>query len=211
MNSHASAALRPAGWGPLSPPHPLLTMREFLRHPQDVGSAFPASRQLVEAVLEPVDLSAVRLVVEYGPGSGRFTRALLERMPDDSHLVAIDVSPRFTRHLQQTIQDRRLHAVTESAQQVAGVLQALRLKGVDLVVTGIPFSTMDRNVGAKIVGASAALMNPQGQLIAYQMRDAVEPMLQQSFAQVERTRCWRNMPPCHIFRASGPQPGAGVG
>lgn len=206
MNSHASAAPRPAGWAPLSPPHPLLTMREFLRHPQDVGSAFPASRQLVEAVLGPVDLSAARLVVEYGPGSGRFTRALLERMPQDGKLIAIDVNPRFTRHLQQTIPDRRLNAVTGSADQVECILQSLRLAGVDLVITGIPFSTMDRDASARIVRKSAGLMTPHGQLIAYQMRDAVEPMLRQSFAQVERTRCWRNLPPCHIFRASGPLP-----
>lgn len=208
MNSNASAALRPAGWSDGLAPNPLLTMREFFRRPQDVGSAFPASRRLVEAVLDTVDLSAARLVVEYGPGSGRFTRALLDRMPDDGHLVAIDTSPRFTRHLQQTIRDRRLHAVSDSAQQAAAILQGLRLKGVDLVVTGIPFSTIDPTVGAEIVSASAGLMNPQGQLIAYQMRDAVEPMLQQSFAQVERTRCWHNLPPCHIFRATGPRSGA---
>lgn len=207
MNSTASAALHPAGWGREFAHHPLVTMREFLRHPQHVGSAFPASRQLVEAVLKPLDLSAARLVVEYGPGSGRFTRALLERMPEEGRLVAIDVSPRFIRHLRQTIPDRRLHAVTGSAADVNAVLQSLRLEGVDLVVTGIPFSTMARDVGAKIVRTSAGLMGAHGQLIAYQMRDTVEPMLRQSFAQVERTRCWRNIPPCHIFRASGPQAG----
>lgn len=209
MNSHASAAVRPAGSIRDLAPHPLVTMREFFRNPKDVGSAFPASRHMVEAVLKPLDLSTARLVVEYGPGSGRFTRALLERMPEDSRLVAIDVSPRFTRHLRQTIPDRRLNAVTGSADQVDAVLQSLRLKGVDLVVTGIPFSTMARDVGAKIVRTSAGVMNPQGRLIAYQMRDAVAPMLKHSFAHVERTRCWRNMPPCHIFCASGPRPGSG--
>ena len=204
MNSNASAALRTGQWDEGAAPRRLVTMREFFRHPQDVGSAFPASRYLVDAVLGPIDLSATRLVVEYGPGSGRFTRALLDRMPDASRLVAIDTNPRFTQHLARTIADRRLHAVTGSAQQVRAILRQLRLEGVDLVITGIPFSTMARAVGRDIVAASAGLMSPDGQLVAYQMRDAVAPLLDAHFAQVERTRCWRNLPPCHVYRASEP-------
>ena len=47
-----------------------MTMREFLRSPSGVGSAFPASAALVRAALDPVDFSAAHLVVEFGPGEG---------------------------------------------------------------------------------------------------------------------------------------------
>ena len=204
MNSHASVALQPASWVRRGAPDQLITLREFFRHPRDVGSAFPASRHLVDAVLGPTDFSAMRLVVEYGPGSGCFTRAMLDRMPQDSHLVAIDNNRRFVRHLQRSIADPRLHAVTGCALQVRTILQSLQLDSVDLVVTGIPFSTMPEPVGSAIVAASAGLLSPDGQLVAYQMRDAVEPMLHRHFDQVGRSRCWRNLPPCHIFRASLP-------
>lgn len=205
MNSHASAALKLAGRRHATSSRRWITAREFLRNPQDVGSAFPASRYLVDAVLDPVDFSAVRLVVEYGPGSGRFTRALLDRMHGDAQLVAIDVSPRFARHLRKTIPDSRLHARTGSAQMVGSILAKLGFDGADLIVTGIPFSTIKPSVGADIVRASAALLNPQGQMIAYQMRDAVGGLLSGTFARIERDRCWRNLPPCHIYRASRPE------
>lgn len=205
MNSLASAALKLAGGGQENVSSRWITAREFLRSPLNVGSAFPASRYLVDAVLEPVDFSAVRLVVEYGPGSGRFTRALLDRMHQSAQLVAIDVSPRFARHLRDTIPDPRLYARAGSAQKVDSILEKLGFGGADLIVTGIPFSTMKPSVGAEIVRASARLLGPQGQMIAYQMRDAVGGLLSDRFAQIERDRCWRNLPPCHVFRASQPQ------
>lgn len=205
MNSHASAAPKVARWGERASPHRLITAREFLRCPRNVGSAFPASRHLVDTVLASVDFTATRVVVEYGPGSGRFTRALLDRLPGDARLVAIDVSTRFTRHLGQTISDHRLDARTGSAEMAGRILAALGLGDVDLIVTGIPFSTMPQAVGAEIVRSSAQLLKPSGQMIAYQMRDAVGGLLADRFATVERDRCWRNIPPCRVYRARAPR------
>jgi phospholipid N-methyltransferase len=209
MNSNASAALRTASWdqaeaGQRQKPARFLTAREFFRSPNGVGSAFPASRFLVDAVLAQADLSAARLVVEFGPGSGRFTRALLDRMPADSRLVAIDTSPRFIRHLQQMIPDSRLHAVTGSAAMIDAILQRLDLGTVDCIVTGIPFSTMPEDVASRIVDASADRLGQGGTLLAYQMRDTIEKLLARRFATVEASRSWANIPPCHIFRAAQP-------
>lgn len=182
----------------------LVSFREFIHQPSAVGSAFPASRYLVDAMLEPIDFTKTRVVVEYGPGSGPVTRALLARMPKDSALVAIDLSPRFTRHLRDAIDDPRLVAVTGCATSAGAVVDRLGLGPVDLIVTGIPFSTIDGPVGARIMDSSAALLSEHGQLIAYQMRDAVAVLLGSRFDQIDHSREWRNIPPCHIYRASRP-------
>lgn len=181
-----------------------VSVQEFLRQPSLVGSAFPASRYLVEQLLAPVDWSRAKVVVEYGPGSGPLTRALLARMPHDSHLVAIDVSPNFTRHLRQTIDDARLIAVTASAASVNAVLHSHGLTCADLIVTGIPFSTMPPDIARKIVDASASVLRCDGQLLAYQMRSAVAPMLTRRFGGVDRAYVWRNIPPCHLYWARRP-------
>lgn len=183
-------------------PVPFLTAREFLRQPLEVGSAFPASRFLVDAVLEPLDLADARLVVEFGPGSGVFTRALLDRMPANSHLVAIDISPRFIRHLSLILPDPRLHAVTGSAARLGSILKRLDLGRADYIVTGIPFSTMDPATAAGIVQTSADNLAEGGQMLAYQMRDAVGSLMAQRFGRVETSMCWRNIPPCRIYRST---------
>lgn len=181
-----------------------VAIREFLRQPQLVGSAFPASRVLVDRLLEPVDWSKARVVVEYGPGSGPLTRAMLARMPRDSRLVAIDVSRDFTRHLRRTIDDRRLLAVTDSAASVADILADHRLGSADMIVTGIPFSTIPQHIGGGILDTSAQVLADDGALLAYQMRRAIAPMLERRFGEVQKSFVWRNIPPCHLYWARRP-------
>lgn len=182
-----------------------VSLREFLRSPQLVGSAIPASRYLVDKLLAPVDWAQVKVAVEYGPGSGPLTRAMLARMPRDSQLVTLDVSPHFTRHLRRTIDDPRLLAITASASSVAEILASHGMGSADLIVTGIPFSTMSPHLGHQIMDASAKVLAPGGQLLAYQMRTAVAALLERRFGKVRKSFVWRNIPPCHLYWASQPQ------
>lgn len=178
-----------------------VSVREFLRRPNLVGSAFPASRYLVEALLEPVDWTEARVVIEYGPGTGPLSRAILARMTHDSRLVAIDVSRRFTRHLRRTIDDPRLLAVTAPASTADIILENHGLGSADLIITGVPFSTMSAEEGARTLDTSARILQRQGTILAYQMRSTIAPLLAERFADVQTSYVWRNIPPCHLYWA----------
>lgn len=182
-----------------------MAFREFLRSPSLVGSAFPASRYLIDRLLAPIDWATVRVVVEYGPGTGPITRAALARMRPDSRLLAIDVSEGFTRYLRQSIEDDRLIAVKASAEQVTSLLASFNLDAADIIVTGLPFSTLDPGVGDKIADASVAAIRDDGSFLAYQMRRSVAPLLKARFDLVKSAREWRNIPPCHLYWASRPR------
>ena len=81
---------------PSSPLKPLserlLFASNFLRHPNMLGSIVPSSRFLVDQVLELIDWGRARVIVEYGPGVGAFTREILRRMRSDARLVAIETN-----------------------------------------------------------------------------------------------------------------------
>ncbi|TCU51866.1 phospholipid N-methyltransferase [Novosphingobium sp. PhB57] len=181
-----------------------LSIREFVRRPNLVGSAFPASRHLVETLLRPVDWTKARVVVEYGPGTGPITRAILARMPRDSRLVAIDVSQRFTRHLRRTIDDPRLLAVTACASSATAILGDHGLGPADLIVSGIPFSTISPEQGGRILDISAQILPDNGLFLAYQMRSTIAPMLAERFGHVRKSHVWLNIPPCHLYWAQTP-------
>ena len=99
---------RPAG--PLT-----MFFRGFLKNPVMVGSIIPSSRQLIDRMLKPVDWANTKLFVEYGPGVGTFCRPILDRLPADGMLIAIDTNPDFIAYLRATILDPRFHAVEGSA------------------------------------------------------------------------------------------------
>ncbi|WJM25985.1 methyltransferase domain-containing protein [Novosphingobium resinovorum] len=180
-----------------------MSFKEFLRSPLGVGSAFPASRCLIRRMLAPIDWNNACWVVEYGPGAGGFTRALLDLLPDQARLVAIDTGKWFIRGLEENLPDERLYPVAGSAAQVRSILSCLGIEQVDCIVSGLPFSTLPPSAARKIMDDSRAVLAPGGHFLAYQMRDAIAPLLRERFAKVETGFEWRNVPPCRLYWATG--------
>lgn len=180
-----------------------LAVREFLRDPSMVGSAFPASHHMVERLLAPLDWNYIRVFVEYGPGTGRFTEAALARLGSAARLVAVDTSAGFTRNLRRELRDPRLIAVTGSAEDITMILADHGLKGADCILSGLPFSTLEPGEARRIMDASCTVLNSNGSFLAYQMRTAIRPLLTERFGSVRTNFEWRNIPPCHLYHASG--------
>lgn len=146
--------------------------RGFLRSPEQVGSIIPSSRFLERRIINVSGVESARMVVELGPGTGGTTRAILAAMPADARLLTIELDPQFSSILAE-IGDPRLIAHTGSADNLAEILAMHHLDAPDLVISGIPFSTMPREVGLSIIRAIGDNLAPGGRFVAYQFRGAV--------------------------------------
>jgi phospholipid N-methyltransferase len=171
----------------------------FLRNPKEVGSVIPSSRFLTRRILECGQVSSARVVVELGPGTGVLTGAILDRMPADGKLVAIEINSDFVEVLRRIYRDPRLvvhegcSADLERALEAAGALEA------DLVVSGIPFSTLQHGVGRRTLDAASRVLGPDGRFVAYQFRSHVRRFAEPVFgAPVTHSGFW-NIPPMKIY------------
>jgi phospholipid N-methyltransferase len=179
----------------------LLFAREFLKHPILLGSVVPSSRFLVDRLLRQVDWPATRVLVEYGPGIGTFTAEILRRLRPDATLVAIEASREFVRDLQHSYPDRRLAVVHNSAAEVRGVLDELQLQAADVIVSGIPFSTLRHHERDRILCESKLALRPGGRFLAYQFSGKLRTDLERVFGEVERDLEPFNVLPARIFSA----------
>ena len=175
--------------------------REFLKHPVMIGSIWPSSSALIERMLAPVDWQQTSVFVEYGPGVGVFTRAVLERLRPDATLVAIDTNPDFIDFLRAEIADPRLVAVVGSAADVGEILARHGTGCADHVLSGLPFSTLPAGVGARIVAETAACLRPGGMFLVYQLSAAVKALLVDRFGDIAEAVEWRNLPPMRLYWA----------
>src|SRR5262249_25646545 len=107
-----------------------------------LGSIVPSSRFLIKQLLEPINWSNARVIVEYGPGVGGITAEVLERLRPDGTMIAIETNPAFVKFLKSSFQDKRLHVVEASAESVADILRQLGHSKADYIISGIPFSTI---------------------------------------------------------------------
>lgn len=179
----------------------LLFARNFFANPRGVGSVIPSSRRLTARLLAAVDWDDARVVVEYGPGTGVVTRALLARMAPDARLFAFETNGEFVAYLRRSITDPRLTVIDGSAETVAAVLEAAGIERCDAAVSSLPFSIMPPRVRLRIVSATAAVLKAGAPLVGYQYSTRWVAELRRAFDHVQIRFEPRNWPPAFVFTA----------
>ncbi len=182
-----------------SPKGKMEFFRGFLKNPKEVGSVIPSSKFLTRRVLECGDVANSRVIVELGPGTGVLTRPTLEHMPKDGKLIAIEINRRFVEMLRNTYPDPRLHVSESSATEIEEALSAAGESEADLVVSGIPFSTLEKGVGRQTLEAARRVLSPTGRFVAYQFRSAVARVAEPVFGRPETHSGFWNLPPMKIY------------
>jgi phospholipid N-methyltransferase len=181
----------------------LTFFRGFLRTPAKIGSIIPSSRFLERRVVEAAAISRSRMVVELGPGTGGTTQAILKALPQKAHLLAIEINAEFADYLRAN-QDPRLNVYRGSAEHIRLVLKDLNHARPDAVVSGIPFSTMPKTIGSRILHEVWACLAPGGRFVAYQLASRVatlEPdLLGDPRVQFELL----NVPPMRVYSWNKP-------
>jgi phospholipid N-methyltransferase len=64
----------------------------FVREPLTVGSLWPSSAALSRKVLDSCDFTPGDTVVELGPGTGAFTKLILDRLRGHGRFLAIEIN-----------------------------------------------------------------------------------------------------------------------
>jgi len=179
----------------------VIFFREFLRHPRQIGSVIPSSRFLERRVVRAADIAGSMSVVELGPGTGGITRAILHALPSEASLLSLDINPLFCDRIRR-IDDRRLTIHCGNALELEQALACHGLQPPDVVVSGIPFSTLNRETSSALLDLIARLLPPGGRFVTYQFRSCVEVLTGPFLGEAEvgfellcippqRVYCWR--------------------
>lgn len=178
---------------------PLEFFKGFLRNPREVGSVVPSSRFLTRRVLDCGGVTHARVIAELGPGTGVLTREILSRMPRSSKLVAVEINPTFADMLRRQYADPRLTVYCGSAIDLERAIAEAGATSADLVVSGVPFSTMERGEGRATLEAAKRVLGPGGSFVAYQFRSHVRRIADPVFGPGETHSGFWNLPPMRIY------------
>jgi phosphatidylethanolamine/phosphatidyl-N-methylethanolamine N-methyltransferase len=172
--------------------------QEFLKSPRVVASLVPSSPLLERRLVRAGNLGRASVVVELGSGTGGTTRALLHAMQPAARLIAIERNAAFARALTD-IDDPRLIVEHGCASRLGEALARCGAESADVVVSGIPFSTLPADVARRIIQAVHQALAPGGRFIAYQVSDRVADYARPAFGKprVEFELC--NVPPMRVF------------
>lgn len=172
--------------------------REFLKHPLQIGSVVPSSHFLERRIVDAAGIRSAKTIVELGPGNGGTTRAILRAAAPEAKLLCIEVNPKF-HSLVCRIGDDRLIAHLGGALSLRDALSLHGLDAPDVIVSGIPFSTMSNASGTHIIQTIASALASGGRFVAYQVSHRVaelcRPLLGPEQVEVELL----NLPPMRVY------------
>ncbi len=185
--TNSSSYLRRAGW----------VLRAWMREPMQVATVCPSSPYLTQAISDRDCVRRASTVVELGPGAGGTTLALLEQMMPESKLIAIEKTSELAAATAE-IDDPRLRVEHADAQDLIDVIAQHGVSSVDVVISGIPFSSLPQPVAKQIMQSIHRVLSPGGHLVAYQFRPDVCDYARPLFGPRTTKTVALNLPPLQI-------------
>jgi phospholipid N-methyltransferase len=182
----------------------LLFLKRVLANPVQVGYIVPSSPFLTRQTAKFIDFSKARTVIELGPGEGCHSRRILRRMKAGTQLILIELDEHFVEHLEeQFLHDSRVTVVRANALHLSETLAKLGVSDPDYIVSGIPFTIMEKGLREQLFARITAAMGPQSRFITYQASTRMSD--HELFELVRSKHCLLNVPPLHVMelRKSG--------
>jgi phospholipid N-methyltransferase len=180
-----------------------------MSRPTQVASVIPSSPTLIRRVMSKFDLSQPRVIAEFGPGEGCFSRALARRLCDGSRLLLLELDPHLSRHLaHQFRDDPRVEVAHADAAHISGVLADRGLSYCDYVLSGIPFGFLDPHKKRELLQKTfqALVPAPHAAFIVYQVTAELRRHTA-AFPRSEAEYCVANIPPLHLIKFYRTAPG----
>jgi phospholipid N-methyltransferase len=177
--------------------------RSFLSNPRQVGAILPTSRRAVRDMLDMANFEQARYVVELGAGTGVYTEEIVGRLHPDARLLAFEVDPDLVATLDGRFEDPRVQVINDSAENVADYLDGAK---VDIIVSGLPFTSLPEPVKRNIFDQITRVLAPDGVMVAIQYSTMVQRDLSRIFASVRRRISPLNVPPAFLFQCSAALP-----
>jgi len=185
----------------------LTFLKNFLRHPTQVGAIAPSSQALVERMVEWFDWGSIRRIVEFGPGTGVFTEAIAQRIHSDACFFAIEQSEDMVQATRERCPGMTIYH--DSVTNVRELCRQQSIDKVDAVICGLPWASFSESLQEEIMNELLGILPPGGRFATFAYWQGLalptglrfSRRLHEAFSSVQRSpTAWRNLPPAFVYR-----------
>ncbi len=173
-----------------------LFLRQLLTKPKQISAIAPSSPWLARAMAQGLGPHSGR-VVEFGPGTGALTRAILAAGVPHENITLFEMNPEFVTHLRLAMPRVSVHHAP--AQAAVGLVDM----GVERVISGLPLLSMPPELRRAIVKAAFDILAPDGiyTQFTYGPNPPLSPeMVADLGLNVSKgPKIWANLPPARVY------------
>ena len=173
---------------------------EYIKHPRRIGAVAPSGKCLSRKMMKPIDFTSANVIVEYGPGTGAFTKELIANRRSDTALLLIEQNDHFCRQLEKKYGNiENVHIVHGNAKNVNLYLDEIGHKNADYIVSGLPFTSLPKLISDSILTATNQALGQNGQFITFQYSLLKKHFFERYFSITRYLREIRNLPPAYVL------------
>ena len=174
---------------------------QFLNKPKTVGAITPSSRHLTKKILSFVDFKKEGLVLlEYGPGTGPFTSEIIKYLKPTDQLIVIELNPKFATDLKEKFKDYKNVKIHEDCvANTQKILDKEGIKQVDYIISGIPFSSLPKDVTEDILINTKSIMSNTTLFLTFQYSKFKKESFEKYFEIIDVKFVFRNIPSAFVF------------
>lgn len=154
---------------------------------------------LTERMLKDIDFGNHKCVVEFGGGSGTFTKNILEKLNQDAVLLCFEIEPSLAKQISADIQDNRLKVICDSAENIDVYLKKYGFEKADCIISGLPLASLPKKTSQTILSQAYEYLHSGGQYIQFQYSLASLKHLKYLFPTVSVTFVFLNLPPAFVY------------
>ena len=129
---------------------------EFIKNRKTIGAVAPSSVGLARQMVADINLSDGSAVVEYGPGTGVFTREILKKIDTNTTFLAIEQNPRMAAIFKRNFPSVLLYQ--DSVGNVAQILRAVGKSEVDCIISGLPWASFESGYQDRLFQATISVL-----------------------------------------------------
>lgn len=158
-------------------------------------------------MLEGLDLTGAITLVEYGPGTGVFSREAARRLGPDADFIVIERNERFADRLREQLP--AVDVYHGDAQEVLDVLLTHDKEHADAIISGLGWPSIPDEPREAILEATAKALRSGAEFrtfgyhIGLTMRGAwrFRKTVRRLFSEVTISPViWANLPPAFVYR-----------
>lgn len=177
-----------------------LFIKEFLNNPRNIGAITFSSKYLAKSIANHIDFKKCNCIVECGAGTGVFTAELIKRKRKETSLVVIELNTTLYRILKNKFGNiENVYILNDDAQNLKSILKDLNIEKVDHVVSGLPFTSLPKEIGQTILNEVKKCLSNKGFFTTFQYSLVKKNFFENCFKIDSIVKENKNFPPAYIL------------
>jgi len=173
---------------------------QYIKNPRYIGAIAPSGKLLARKMTEPISFNRCRCIVEYGPGTGVFTRELVKQRYKGTIIILLEKNQLFYNQLVKEFKnEKNMYIYNTDARNINSVLKKLGLSYADYIISGLPFSSLPESVSVEILSETRKAIGSTGRFITFQYSLFKINFFRRFFKIEKYVYEFFNLPPAYVI------------